>query len=219
MYNGAHNRTEPSSSAPFNRNQSVNAIEPDLESTATNRSNAMHGSSQRIKTHKAPANLFPSSNKQHTQAAMPYKYELEFQELQLILLWFPEEVAMRLTEVEYELFKQVPPIEYLRHATLDMNNFKSFLANNSLMRPGRKVNDLVEEATSHDEENQIVYGKSVQDLIVRYKEVSSWIKKLIQSQPTADKRLSIILSAIRCAITCWNLGNFNSSREIWLGLK
>ena len=61
--------------------------------------------------------------------------------------------------------------------------------------------------------------KSVQDLIVRYKEVSSWIKKLIQSQPTAEKRLAIILSAIRCSITCWNIGNFNSSREIWLGLK
>jgi hypothetical protein len=64
-----------------------------------------------------------------------------------------------------------------------------------------------------------VGGKTVQDLIVRYKEVSSWIKKLIQSQPSADKRLAIILSAIRCAITCWNMGNFNSSREIWLGLK
>ena len=64
-----------------------------------------------------------------------------------------------------------------------------------------------------------VSTKSVQDLIVRYKEVSSWIKKLIQSQPTSEKRTAIILSAIRCAITCWNIGNFNSSREIWLGLK
>jgi len=43
----------------------------------------------------------------------------------LILLWFPEEVSLRLTQVEYDLFKQVPPAEYLRHATLDMNNHKS----------------------------------------------------------------------------------------------
>ena len=132
-----------------------------------------------------------------TKSPVTYKYELEFQELQLILLWFPEEVAFRLTEVEYELFKQVHPSEYLRHATLDMNNFKS-------------INEKADGPSS---------SKSVQDLIVRYKEVSSWIKKLIQTQPSAEKRLAIILSAIRCAITCWNIGNFNSSREIWLGLK
>ena len=71
----------------------------------------------------------------------------------------------------------------------------------------------------HHSTSAAQHHRSVQDLIVRYKEVSSWIKRLIQSQPSTDKRTSIILSAIRCAITCWNLGNFNSSREIWLGLK
>jgi hypothetical protein len=229
-----------------NRNQSANFIEPDSESTATVHSNVGLGVSgatgltptaappvsslfpngsnqvnnQRMHTSNAqPLNSFYSSNKQQNIA---YKYELEFQQLQLMLLWFPEEVAIRLTEVEYELFKQVPPIEYLRHATLDMNNFKTvnLSSNNSDSRKSKLKNDLTEEV-SHAEVGAapVVYTKSVQDLIVRYKEVSSWIKKLIQSQPTADKRLSIILSAIRCAITCWNIGNFNSSREIWLGLK
>lgn len=42
------------------------------------------------------------------------------------MLWFPEELALKLTEVEYELFRKIPPAEYLRHATLDMNNFKTF---------------------------------------------------------------------------------------------
>lgn len=221
-----------------NRNQSTNFIEPDLESTATTHSNAGLGgittatplsslfpnrpnraSNNRIQTTSQPLNSFYSSNRQNTTTA--YKYELEFQQLQLMLLWFPEEVAIRLTEVEYELFKQVPPIEYLRHATLDMNNFKTSLTSNKTdFRKGKLANDLTEEISNNGETTAvIVYTKSVQDLIVRYKEVSSWIKKLIQSQPTADKRLSIILSAIRCAITCWNIGNFNSSREIWLGLK
>ena len=100
--------------------------------------------------------------------------------------------------------------------TKPYNNMRNSLnvASNGL----RMTSTLVEEASSQND-SSIVYTKSVQDLIVRYKEVSSWIKKLLQSQPSADKRLSIILSAIRCAITCWNMGNFNSSREIWLGLK
>ncbi len=136
------------------------------------------------------------------------KYEQEFQELQLMLLWFPEEVAIRLTEVEYELFKQVHPIEYLRHATLDMNHFKQYRS--SRANGGKLLDETLDNKDA---------PKSVQDLIVRYKEVSSWIKRLIQTQPSAEKRLAIILSAIRCAITCWNIGNFNSSREIWLGLK
>jgi phosphatidylinositol phospholipase C epsilon len=138
---------------------------------------------------------------------------------------FPEEVAFRLTEVEYELFKQVHPIEYLRHATLDMNNFKysliagdkkTHLNSSQLSKEKNVANEST--ATAASQSNNTVY-KSVQDLIVRYKEVSSWIKKLIQSQATSDRRTAIILSAIRCAITCWNIGNFNSSREIWLGLK
>lgn len=150
-----------------------------------------------------------------------YKYELEFQELQLILLWFPEEVAIRLTEVEYDLFKQVHPSEYLRHATLDMNNFKSSAYQKSTNVDSlRNTNTISSEPDTAANSSKVAEpARSVQDLIVRYKEVSSWIKKLIQSQPTAEKRLAIILSAIRCAITCWNIGNFNSSREIWLGLK
>lgn len=35
------------------------------------------------------------------------------------LLHFPEEVALRLTESEYQLFYQVPPYEYLRHVEQD----------------------------------------------------------------------------------------------------
>jgi len=224
-----------------NRNQSSNIIEPDLESNATTHSNvgltgvsmpatgatpisslfpngSNRTSNNRIHNSSQPLNSFYSSNKQTSTA---YKYEMEFQQLQIMLLWFPEEVAIRLTEVEYELFKQVPPIEYLRHATLDMNNFKtSLMSNRTDSRKGKLANDLAEEISNNGEASAVVLcTKSVQDLIVRYKEVSSWIKKLIQSQPTPDKRLSIILSAIRCAITCWNIGNFNSSREIWLGLK
>lgn len=35
------------------------------------------------------------------------------------MLQYPEEIALTLTEVENNLFYQVPPIDYLRQVTLD----------------------------------------------------------------------------------------------------
>jgi len=40
------------------------------------------------------------------------------------LLHFPEEVALRLTESEYQLFYQVPPHEYLRHVAQDQTTLQ-----------------------------------------------------------------------------------------------
>lgn len=40
------------------------------------------------------------------------------------LLHFPEEVALRLTESEYQLFYQVPPQEYLRHVEQDQTTLQ-----------------------------------------------------------------------------------------------
>lgn len=82
-----------------------------------------------------------------------YKYEKEFKELQIILIWFPEEVAIRLTEVEYEIFKKIPPSEYLRHVILDMNNFR------------------FNETKNNKNNIENSQNLKVQDLIVRYKEV------------------------------------------------
>jgi hypothetical protein len=149
---------------------------------------------QHINNKENNKNLYQSNS---TIWINQYQYYKEFEQLQSIIFWFPEEAAYRLTEIEYELFKSVKPIEYLRHVSLDAGNLSS-------------LKNQTNDNTKH---------KTVQDLIIRYKEVSSWIKKLIQSQESPDKRLAITLSCIRCAITCWNIGNFNSAREIWLGLK
>jgi len=217
--------TSPSVSILINRNHSMIIAEPDCNSDIL--LNGLNSSFSIIGCDKYRANapissIFNSNGfkmRSTIKSNASYKYDLEFQELQLILLWFPEEVAIRLTEVEYELFKQVPPIEYLRHATLDMNNFKtsSFALSSHVPQTNKSRDNQASSDNTFCKE--VVPSKSVQDLIVRYKEVSSWIKKLIQSQSSTERRLAIILSAIRCAITCWNLGNFNSSREIWLGLK
>ncbi len=109
-----------------------------------------------------------------------YKYEQEFQELQFILLWFPEEVALRLTEVEYELFKQIPPMEYLRHATLDMNNFKTVATDTNKTRVVNNSSDkhsasesLTDSSNGNSSSSNQPSIKCVQDLIIRYKEVKN----------------------------------------------
>lgn len=52
-------------------------------------------------------------------AALGMLYSAELERLQK-LLHFPEEVALQLTEVEYELYYRVPPIAYVRHVTSDL---------------------------------------------------------------------------------------------------
>jgi hypothetical protein len=60
-------------------------------------------------------NINPSD---HTQ---PICFSSDLEELKY-LFDFPEEVAIRLTEVEHEIFLSVPPLQYLRHLTLDMSS-------------------------------------------------------------------------------------------------
>ena len=168
-------------------------------------------------------------------AATALKYDKEFGELEAMLLYFPEEVAVRLTYVEYELVRQVKPIEYLRYAVLDMSHHhhshsphhwhqrKAGAGGRAPPTSKRSMADVDENIAANSKSSSSRSSsdgnKSVHDLILRYKEVSVWIKRLIQSQMSVDNRTLIVLSAIRCAVTCWNMGNFNSSREIWLGLK
>lgn len=72
-----------------------------------------------------------------------YKEELE--KLQR-LLHFPEEMALRLTEVEHQLFYSVDPVHYIRQVTVDLSG---------------------KTATPSSQEN------TVQTLIKRFNEVSN----------------------------------------------
>jgi hypothetical protein len=72
----------------------------------------------------------------HTQ---PLCFSAELEELKY-LFDFPEEVAIRLTEIEHEIFLSVPPLQYLRHLTLDM----SFLSTNDTSIQGKSIRILVQ---------------------------------------------------------------------------
>lgn len=123
------------------------------------------------------------------QSSTVYKEELD--RLQN-LLHFPEEVALRLTEVEYNLFYQVRPVHYIRHVTVDLRH--------------RPPSSSVQECT-------------VQTLTKRYNEVSSWVTHIIVSQPTHEDRKAVLSCIFRVAVCCWNFGNFNTAVEILSGLK
>ena len=73
----------------------------------------------------------------HTE---PLRFTAELEELKY-LFDFPEEVAMRLTEIEHEIFLSVPPLQYLRHLTLDMS-FLSTTTDTSIQ--GKSIRILVQ---------------------------------------------------------------------------
>ncbi|CAF2860546.1 unnamed protein product [Rotaria sp. Silwood2] len=125
----------------------------------------------------------------HTQ---PLCFSSDLEELKY-LFDFPEEVAIRLTEIEHEIFLSVPPLQYLRHLTLDM----------SLLPTG----------------DTSIQGKSIRILVQRFQAVGSFIQQLIVSQTSFQERKAIVASILRCAITCWYIGNFNSAMQILAGLK
>ena len=66
-----------------------------------------------------PTNLVMNpSYLQPTDHTQPFCFSADLEELKY-LFDFPEEVAIRLTEIEHEIFLSVPPLQYLRHLTLD----------------------------------------------------------------------------------------------------
>lgn len=133
----------------------------------------------------------------------------ELEELQ-DLLHFPEEVALRLADSEYELFYQVAPIEFLRQVTLDLGGS----TNNS---QGTATGGITSDALPPS--NSSTVRSSVATLIKRFNEVSAWVTKLIISQPTHDARRAVLSCVLRVALFSWNIGNFNGAMEIIAGLK
>ncbi|XP_049820565.1 1-phosphatidylinositol 4,5-bisphosphate phosphodiesterase epsilon-1-like isoform X2 [Aethina tumida] len=148
----------------------------------------------------------------------------ELEELQE-LLHFPEEVALRLADTEYQLFYQVPPIDYLRQVTLDLGgstaggaptpaSAASAEAQTQTIAPNATT--ATAAATASATGNR---SSSVATLIKRFNEVSAWVTQLIISQPTHDARRAVLSCVLRVALSSWNIGNFNGAMEIIAGLK
>ncbi|XP_015189292.1 PREDICTED: 1-phosphatidylinositol 4,5-bisphosphate phosphodiesterase epsilon-1-like [Polistes dominula] len=143
------------------------------------------------------------------------------------LLHFPEEVALRLTEVEYQLFYQVPPNEYLKQVAQDLNALQKSASKPSpppppTPSPSCSSPSKANSSTQTEEESSwpgATVFSSVQTLINRFNEVNSWVINVINSGTTVEERQAVLSCLLRVALTCWNTGNFNSAMEIIAGLK
>ncbi|KAK0077620.1 hypothetical protein PV325_003661 [Microctonus aethiopoides] len=171
------------------------------------------------------------------------------------LLHFPEEVALRLAETEYQLFYQVQPCDYLRHVTHDLTLTQTRSPSRPPPSPSssstsssyhhhhhhhhhhqhhqhqyqyqqytRDLPTTINSATQTEEETTWLGGDSttshsVQTLINRFNEVSSWVTHTITSGATIEERQALLSCLLRVAQTCWNTGNFNSAMEIIAGLN
>lgn len=89
------------------------------------------------------------------------------------LLHFPEEVALRLTESEYQLFYEVPPHEYLRHVAQDQTTLQKPPARPP-PSPSRSNPSTANSSTQTEDETSwpvVTVCSTVQTLIDRFNEV------------------------------------------------
>lgn len=125
-----------------------------------------------------------------------------------------------MTETEYQLFYQVPPDEYLRHVAQDTQKLPA-RPPPSPSRSYCNPSTANSSTQTEEESNWPVpnFSSSVQTLINRFNEVSSWVTHAITSGTTIEERQAVLSCLLRVAQTCWNTGNFNSAMEIVAGLN
>ncbi|XP_050082243.1 1-phosphatidylinositol 4,5-bisphosphate phosphodiesterase epsilon-1-like [Anopheles aquasalis] len=132
---------------------------------------------------------------------VPFSGELE--ELQNIL-HFPEEVALRITDMEYQLFYQVSPVDFINDAIYELQKERY---------SGSR------ECGAHLQSPFSSFISSLNPIRKRFDETSAWTNYIVLSQGTQDERKAAFACLLRVAISCWNIGNFNGAKEIVDGLK
>ncbi|XP_058453692.1 LOW QUALITY PROTEIN: 1-phosphatidylinositol 4,5-bisphosphate phosphodiesterase epsilon-1-like [Malaya genurostris] len=162
----------------------------------------------------------------------------ELEEFQSIL-HFPEEVALRITDTEYQLFYQVSSNDFINYSIYDLqqelgSNY-STIGNQSC---ANSLNTCTSNSNNNDNNNDpkehpetsvspsITCSKSPSGFATkldfirkRFDETSAWTNYFVLSQSTQDERKAAFSCLLRVAISCWNIGNFNGAKEIVDGLK
>ena len=75
-------------------------------------------------------------------------YSKELERLQK-LLHFPEEVAILLTKREYELFNQVPPMNYVRQVTMELSKTGSSARKPCVQDLIQRFNEVLKSLKPH----------------------------------------------------------------------
>ncbi|CAG9533488.1 unnamed protein product [Cercopithifilaria johnstoni] len=128
-------------------------------------------------------------------------FRSELEKLQHIL-HFPEELAFQLSAIEYQLFYEMQPMDYVHYVSCDLTSIP--VADNP--SPIRNLVKRLSEICC-----SFFFKFSLP--------ISSWITHLIVSMPTSEERQTTLTSIFRIIDVCWNIGNFNAAVEILMGLK
>ncbi|ELW66725.1 1-phosphatidylinositol-4,5-bisphosphate phosphodiesterase epsilon-1 [Tupaia chinensis] len=125
------------------------------------------------------------------------------------LIQFPEEVASILTEQEQNIYRRVLPVDYLCFLTRDLGTPE---CQRSL--PSLKASISASVLTSQNGEHN-----ALEDLVMRFNEVSSWVTWLILTAGSMEEKREVFSYLVHVAKCCWNMGNYNAVMEFLAGLR
>nr|XP_012422152.1 PREDICTED: 1-phosphatidylinositol 4,5-bisphosphate phosphodiesterase epsilon-1 isoform X2 [Odobenus rosmarus divergens] len=125
------------------------------------------------------------------------------------LIQFPEEVASILMEQEQNIYRRVLPVDYLCFLTRDLGTPE---CQTSL--PCLKASISASILTSQNGEHN-----ALEDLVMRFNEVSSWVTWLILTAGSMEEKREVFSYLVHVAKCCWNMGNYNAVMEFLAGLR
>lgn len=125
------------------------------------------------------------------------------------LIQFPEEVASILMEQEQTIYRRVLPVDYLCFLTRDLGTPE---CQRSL--PCLKASISASILTSQNGEHN-----ALEDLVMRFNEVSSWVTWLILTAGSMEEKREVFSYLVHVAKCCWNMGNYNAVMEFLAGLR
>ncbi|XP_075390109.1 1-phosphatidylinositol 4,5-bisphosphate phosphodiesterase epsilon-1 isoform X2 [Tenrec ecaudatus] len=125
------------------------------------------------------------------------------------LIQFPEEVASILTEQEQNIYRRVLPVDYLCFLTRDLGTAE---CQKSL--PCLKASISASILTPQNGEHN-----ALEDLVMRFNEVSSWVTWLILAAGSMEEKREVFSYLVHVAKCCWNMGNYNAVMEFLAGLR
>ncbi|KAL1287965.1 PLCE1 [Ovibos moschatus] len=125
------------------------------------------------------------------------------------LIQFPEEVASILMEQEQNIYRRVLPVDYLFFLTRGLGTTER---QRSL--PCLKASISASILTSQNGEHN-----ALEDLVMRFNEVSSWVTWLILAAGSMEEKREVFSYLVHVAKCCWNMGNYNAVMEFLAGLR
>ncbi|XP_068404323.1 1-phosphatidylinositol 4,5-bisphosphate phosphodiesterase epsilon-1 isoform X1 [Eschrichtius robustus] len=125
------------------------------------------------------------------------------------LIQFPEEVASILMEQEQNIYRRVLPVDYLCFLTRDLGTTE---CQRSL--PCLKASISASILTSQNGDHN-----ALEDLVMRFNEVSSWVTWLILTAGSMEEKREVFSYLVHVAKCCWNMGNYNTVMEFLAGLR